>query len=442
MGYWRNLWGSVVGKSAGTTAANPAQWFVDWIRGDEDTVSGVSVTPEAAMRLAAVWACVRVRSEDIGKLPLLMYRRNPDGSKQRVDDHPLASVMQYQANDYQTAFEFRQLMQAWIDTRGNAYAFKELDDRGRVMALWPVNPQWVTILRWPAGQNAWEIFYLIHVPGPNGFTVTVPQEAILHVRGMTLDGFRGLSPISYHRETIGLGIAAQRYGSAFFGNGAQPEGAIKVPTTLSPEAARQLRASWEATHKGSGNSRKLAILDGGMEWQATAITNEDAQYISTRQMQNTQIYSLFRVPAHKVGDLSKATFSNIEQQALEYVSDCLMSEMVRWEQAIRRDLLLDQEKKRYFFEFNADSLLRGDLLSRSQAYASARQWGWLSVNDIRDRENMNRVQDGDIYLQPMNMQDAGAPPPEPAPAPALAPPEEAPAPAKPKPKRNGKDLHP
>jgi HK97 family phage portal protein len=400
--------------------ATSGQWFVDWARGGSDTLSGPIVSPETAMRYGAVFTCVRNRSEDIGKLPCLLYRRRPDGGKDRAIDHPLYSLIRERPNPFQTAFEFKQLLQAWCDLRGNGYALKQFDGRGRITALWPVNPRHVQVLRVP---GTWEVFYGITIP--NQPAVTLPAEAILHLRGMTVDGYCGLSPISYHRETIGLGIAAERYGAAFFGNSAQPRGALKFPGILDGKAADKLRADWENKYRGSENANRLAIFDGGMEWIQTGMNNADAQYIEARKFQNQQIFAMYRMPAHKAGDLDKATFSNIEQQALEYISDCLMTEMVRWEQTLARDLLLERERMEYFFEFLPDALLRGDLQSRYGAYATARNWGWLNVDEIRDKENMNPIPGGKgkIYLQPLNMSEAGVPQPQqlPKPAPASVP---------------------
>lgn len=386
---------------AGTT--DREGWFADWATGGK-SASGVAVSPETAMRQSMVWACIRVRSEDMGKLPCLMYERLPGGGKRRAAEHPAYRLIRDQPNPRMTAFEFRQLMQSELDLRGNALAVKEMDVRGELVALWPVLWQYVQVLRTPDGKD---LFYKIQLPGQTA--VTVPGEDVLHLRGLTLDGVVGVSPIQYHRETIGLALAVERYGAAFYGNNAQPMGALKVPGVMSPEAAATLRASWKEKHQGK---RELGIFDGGMEWVQTGMDNADAQYIEQRKFQNSDICRIYRMPPHKVGDLDKATFSNIEQQSLEYVTDCLLSEIVRWEQTLKRDLLTAEEKTVYFFEFLVDVLLRGDLKSRYEAYAIGRNWGWLCVDDILDRENMNPLPDGKgrIYLQPLNMTEAGAPP--------------------------------
>jgi HK97 family phage portal protein len=415
MGFWSRLFGGEKKETSSTDA--PERWFLDFFGGAE-TLSGERVTPDNSLKLAAVWACVRVRSEDVAKLPCILYQRLPDGSKQRAEGHPLYRLIKEKPNDRMTAFEFRQLMQTDLDLRGNALAIKEFNGRGRVTALWPVCWARVEVL---STVDQRDLFY--RVRDKNGKIIdTFPQEAVVHLRGMSLDGVIGLSPIAYHRETIGLALAASKYGSAFFGNNAQPKGGLKVAAKLDKAAADMLRDSWESKHRGVENSHRLAIFDGGLEYVQTGMDNTDAQYIETRGLQNSEIWRIYRMPPHKVGDLSKATFSNIEQQGLEYVTDCLMSELVRWEQTLKRDLLLDSEQDTYFFEFLVDALLRGDFKSRMDGYAIARNWGIFSADDCRDRENMNRLPDkvGQIYLQPLNMVPAGTPPAPPTPAAAKA----------------------
>jgi HK97 family phage portal protein len=389
-----------------STSTNPSSWFVDWVGGGESTLSGLRVTPESALRLAAVWACVRVRSEDVAKVPCLLYRRLPNGGKERATDHLLYSLINVAPNPRMTAFEFRQMMQAELDLRGNALAIKEFDLRGQITALWPIPWHWVQVLVTP---DMKDLFY--RVKFPYGVIETLPAEAVIHLRGMSLDGIIGLSPIAYHRETIGLAMAAEKYGAAFFGNSAQPRGAVKLPGVVPADTAKRLREDWEQKYRGVENAHKIAILDGSMEWVQTGLTNVDAEYIQTRAMQNREIWRIFRIPAHKVGDLERSTYSNIEQQALEYVTDCLMTEFRRWEQTLARDLLTTTEQQQMLFEFMPDALLRGDIKSRYDAYAVARNWGWLNVNEIRDKENMNGIGAiGNAFLEPLNMVEAGTRP--------------------------------
>ncbi len=415
MGLWSRIFGARLKET--TSTDNPANWFLDWAVGDGKSTAGVRVSPESAMRLSAVWACVRVRSEDVGKLPCHLYKRLAGGGKERAVDHPLYKLLNQRPNPRMTPFEFVQMMQAQLDLRGNALAAKELDARGRVIALWPWDWSRVTVYSTPDGKD---IFYQLSRKDGT-MTDKLPSEAVIHIRGMSLDGIVGLSPIAYHRETIGLAIAEQQHGAAFYGNNARPDGVLQVKRVLSAEAAKLIREQWEQKYRGSANAHRLAILDGEMEFKPTTMDHTDAQYIESRNFQNREIWRIYRVPAHKVGDLEKSTNNNIEQQALEYVSDCLLTELRRWEQALSRDLLTEVEQGQYFFEFLVDVLLRGDIKSRYEAYAIARSWGILNADEFREMENRNKIPDGkgEIYLQPLNMIEAGATPPSPGGAKAL-----------------------
>ncbi len=407
-------WTNPFRRKSGAATDSFSRFWLDLLDGNK-TAAGVPITVESALKQSAVWACVRVKQEDVAKLPCPLYRRLPDGKgKERATGHPAYALINSRPNRRDTAFDFRAFMQGQLDTRGNALAVKEFDARGQVVGLWPVSWTAVTLMSSADGR---ELFYRILLK--SGQQVTIPSEGVLHLRGLSLDGVTGLSPIAYHRETIGLAIAAEKYGAAFFGNSARPSGIIKVKQVLGLEATQALRSSWEERFKGDGNGG-TAVLDGEMDWTPISMDNTDAQYIETRVRSNQDIYRIYRMPPHKVGDLDKATFSNIEQQSIEYVTDCLMSELVRWQQTLNRDLLTEAEQKEYFFEFMPDALLKGDTLSRFQAYAQARNWGWLSVNDIRERENLNHIDQGDIYLQPLNMVPAGTIPDTSPPPPGAA----------------------
>lgn len=407
----------VLSRFRGKATGGPMAWFADLV-GDK-TASGESVTPDTAMRTAAVWACVNVRSEDTGKCDLYLYRRVGKSGREVVLDHPVAKLLAT-PNGRMTAFHFRQMLQAQVDLRGNAYAYKEMDEHGAIVALWPLDPSKVSVWKTKDGK---ELFYECELL--DGTRVKVPSEFILHLVGLTLDGCVGVSPITYHRETIGTAIAASKYGGAFFGNNAQPLGALQMEAVLSPEARNALRESWKERHLGK---RELAILDGGMKWASTGMTNEDAQYLDQLKFSNSQIWRLYRMPPHKVQDLEKATFTNIEHQSLDYVNDCLSAVLKRWTETLARDLLSEEERKTLYFEFDTEDLLRGDLKSRFEAFAIGMNWGILNANECRARLGENPRKDGNIYLQPLNMVEAGTEPEPPAPAePAAAPAPQEPA---------------
>lgn len=373
--------------------------------------AGVQVTPDSAMRSAAVWACVQAISQDCAKVRPMLKRRASDGSAQAVVNHPVAGLL-LRPNSWQTWFEYAQFQFVNKLLRGNAYAVKVRDRAQNVRALIPVRADEVSIYEGEGPDGAGELFYDIspqsdltrrRIGGAGRFSA----RDVHHIRGMSLDGICGLSPIGYAREGVGLALAAETFGAKLFGNGARPSGVIEVPEILSDDAVKRMKSSWEAAHAGVQNAHKTAVLEQGAKWRPLTMTSEDAQFLETRKFQVSDIARIYRVPPHKIGDLEKATFSNIESQSLEYYNDCLMPHFESFEQAMARDLLQDP---RLFIDHDVRQLLRGDIQGRFAAYATGRQWGWLSANDILKSEGDNPIANGDIYLQPMNMVPAGTEP--------------------------------
>jgi len=364
----------------------------------QPTAAGVSVSGEGALKYTAVLAAVRVLAESVATLPLLVYERLPgEQGKRRAPDFYLYELLHDKPNPYLNSFEFRELMQVHLLLWGNAYAEIESDSRGRIMALWPLVPGAMeTVSRGASG-----LVYEYRLP--DGTLKKIPGFALLHLRGLGTNGLTGLSPIGLARQAIGLGLAAEQFGAGFFGNGAQLSGILKHPLQLSDEAEKSLRESWQELYSGIGKAHRIAILEEGMEYERIGVPPEDAQFLETRKFQVTEIARIYRVPPHMLGDLDRATFSNIEHQSLEFVMHSLQPWLVRWEMAIAQQLMTAAERARYFPEFLVDGLLRGDIASRYQAYAVGRQNGWMSANDIRRLENMNPVEGGDVYLVPLNM---------------------------------------
>lgn len=384
--------------------------LAEMLGGGAATASGVNVTAETAMRVTAVLACVRVLSETLASLPLKVYRVLPDGGKEADRNHPLWALLHDQPNRWQTSFEFREMMVGHIALRGNAYA-QIVSTGGRGVAeLIPLHPDRVRPFWAPDGTRAYE-----YRPDVGGRKILLQGE-VLHIPGLGFDGLQGLDPISYAREALGLAIATEAFGARFFANDARPGVYLQHPTLVSEAAAARLKKSWEARHQGSANAHRVAVLEEGMTVAEIGVDPDHAQFLETRRFQIAEIARMFRIPPHMIGDLEKATFSNIEQQSLEFVMHTIRPWAVRMEQPIRRDLLTDAEKRTHVVEFDVNGLLRGDIKSRYEAFATARNWGWLSVNDIRRLENLNPIDQGDIYLQPLNMVEAGA---IPAPTPAL-----------------------
>lgn len=363
------------------------------------TPAGVTMTPDRAVQITAVFAAIRVLAEGLASLPLVVYRRLPGGGKERAVDHPLYDLLHNQPNPEITSFMFRETLQGHLCTFGNCYAEIETDGRGRIAALWPLQAS-ETEPRWVDGR----LYYVTTLPEKfNHERVGLPAERVLHIRGLSPDGLSGYSPIQLARRALGLAAAAEEYGSAFFGNGAQPGGVLEHPAHLSPEAHARLKTDWEVMHQGLENSHRIAILEEGMAYKQTSIPPEDAQFLETRKFQISEIARIYRVPPHMLADLDRATFSNIEHLSLEFVNFTLRPWMVRWEQEILRCLFTRDERKTYFAEFLVDGLLRGDIQSRYAAYHTAWQDGWINWNEIREKENLNPIPGGDTHYVPLNM---------------------------------------
>lgn len=381
------------------TLKDPA-WMLELGHG---TVSGVTVTPESAMRVTTVYACVKLISETIGTLPLHLYRR--EGRRKEVaTDHPLYELLHDQPNALMSAVQMREQMEAALLLEGNAYARVVRDNQGVVKEIIPIHPSRVRVRESKSGRN---LVYII-----DGGKERYLSGDIWHVTGFSLGGLMGVSPITYHRETIGLAMAAERHAAAVLGNNARPSGILSHPGELDDEAITQLKKSWQSAH-GGDNVGGVAVLEEGMEFKPLTMSMQDLQYIETRKLSRAEITALYRVPLHMVNDLERATFSNIEHQGLEFKNYTILPWAIRWEASIRRDLLLPEERKQYFARFNLEGLHRGDMRTRFAVYAQGIQWGIYSPNDVRDLEDLDPRDGGDVYLEPLNMQPSGDTPPDP-----------------------------
>lgn len=388
--------------------------LLDALSGGYNTAAGVPVTPESAMRLSTVSACVRLISESIGSLPLHVYQRTDERTRTKITGTPQYRLLHDEPNKLMTAFVFRETMAAHVLVWGNAYALVIRNRAGEPIELLPVNPQSVRISKEPTtGELAYDVSlsYEEHIGAQKIYRVN--QADILHVPGLAFNGITGISPIKYAAQSIGLALAAERYGAAFFGNGSIPAGVLEIAGKPNAEQQKAIAASWNAAYGGSGNSGKTAVLVDGAKFSKISISPNEAQFIETRKMQIGEIARWYRVPPHMIGDLERATFSNIEHQALEFVTHTLRPWLVRFEQEFNRKLFpssSDGQPSDTYAEFNVDGLLRGDIKARGDYYVRGRQWGWLSANDIRSKENMEPIEGGDTYLTPMNMVDAANPP--------------------------------
>ena len=373
------------------------------------TTSGKAVTERSAMQMTAVYSCVRILAEAVAGLPLHLYRYKEDGGKEKALDHPLYLLLHDEPNPEMSSFVFRETLMTHLLLWGNAYAQIIRIGKGEVFALYALMPNRMVVDRDIHGQLYYQYTRSTEeAPTMKGVTVNLPPSDVLHIPGLGFDGLVGYSPIAMAKNAIGMAIACEEYGAKFFANGAAPGGVLEHPGTI--KDPQRVRESWQSTFGGSGNSNKIAVLEEGMKYTPIGISPEQAQFLETRKFQINEIARIFRVPPHMVGDLEKSSFSNIEQQSLEFVKYTLEPWLVRWEQSIQRTLFSPEEKKRYFAKFNVEGLLRGDYASRMSGYATARQNGWMSANDIRELENLDRIpteDGGDLYLINGNMLPLG-----------------------------------
>lgn len=384
-------------------------WGSGWqalVNATSSTEANIRVDEMSSMQCSAVYAAVRLLSETVASLPLNVYERLSEG-RRVAEDHPVYDALQISPNDLCTPMVFRETMMVHSLLWGNGYAEIVRSPTSDAVELYLVEPWRVT----PKIQNG-RLVYIVRIGASEDGTITkqrtIDAADMLHIPCLGTNGVVGKSVISWARETIAVSLAADRFGSSFFGKSARPSGVLQHPGHLDEEGANRLRESWQNSYGGSSNVGKVAVLEEGMTFNSISIPPEDAQFLETRQFQVTEIARWFRVPPHMIGDLSHATFSNIEHQGIDFVVHSIRPWLVRLEQEFTRKLLSGP----FFCRHNVDELLRGDAATRFQVYATGRQWGIFSVNDCRKMENMNPLpgEQGDIYLIPANMMDAAASP--------------------------------
>jgi len=366
--------------------------------------SGKAVTERSAMQMTAVYSCVRILSEAVAGLPLHLYRYNESGGKEKAVDHPLYRLLHDEPNPEMSSFVFRETLMTHLLLWGNAFSQIIRNGKGEIIALYPLMPNKMTVDRDENGK----LFYSYQrsndeAIGESGRVILKPSD-VLHIPGLGFDGLVGYSPIAMAKNAIGLAIATEEYGAKFFANGAAPSGVLEHPGTLKDPS--KIREAWQSQFGGSQNSGKVAVLEEGMKYTPISISPEQAQFLETRKFQINEIARIFRVPPHMVGDLEKSSFSNIEQQSLEFVKYTLDPWVIRWEQSLSRALFNATEKNNYFFKFNVDGLLRGSYHERMQGYSVGIQNGFMSPNDVRELENLDLIPDelgGNSYMVNGNM---------------------------------------
>jgi HK97 family phage portal protein len=401
---------SIGGLRAQTKAPDDDFWYGPV---GSASAAGVSVTPETALQASAIWDGITMLARDVGSLPCQMFRWRADGGKERASQHPIADVLRYTPNRWQTAIDYWQTVMGHTLARGNHYSLIVPGARGYVDQLIPFHPDRVT----PKIEIVWQVlgnsprqfpipkFWYIYKPTDGGPDIVFSQDEVFHVRGYSIDGLIGVSLITYARESIGLTLATEQYGARFFGAGGKPPGALSHPSKLTTEAADRLKKRWEQTHSGLGNAHRVVVLEEGMSWINMGSTDKDAQFLETRQFQVEEAARWLNVPVSRLKRQGTQSYASAYMYELEYWQGSVRPWCVTLEQAIRRDLI--DADRTYFSEFLMDAVLRGDPTSRSGVYSSAIQNGWMTRNEVRGKENLNPLPGLDTPLEPRNMAPAG-----------------------------------
>lgn len=374
--------------------------------GTSNTASKIKVTPESAETLSAVYAAIGLLSETVAQLPLNLYERTETGSKIAAA-HPLNDLVSGSPNEENTSFVWRETMQAGTLGFGNGYSYiSRGQSTGMPKAIELLDPSNTRPARDARGK-------LVYVTTINGKDYTVPASDVLHVPARTRDGITGISPIRAHAETIGLGIAATKFGAEFFGNGASLGGVLEVEKGLGKDAKQALKTSWEKLK--AGGYQGVAVLEEGLKYRRIGIPPNEAQFLETRRFQVSEVARIFNIPPHMLRDLEKSSFSNISEQSIEFMRYSMTPWVIKWEQELNRKLLTQQDRVKYYFKFNINGLLRGTQKDRYESYQTGINSGFLSRNEARQYEDFNTVEGLDDYLVPLNMSPAGQEPEEESP---------------------------
>lgn len=376
------------------------------------STSGVAINPDSAMRIAAVYCAVRLLSETIAQLPIQAYRRKKSGNKEWLPDYPSQITLARTPNEVQTSFEWREMMMGHVLLRGNAYSRIVAGERGATTTLIPLHPGQMKVAMLENGRLRYEYRYA------DGGKDEFAQDEIFHLRGLSTDGVMGISPVATMRDPLGSAKASEEYGASFFGNSARPDGFLTTDAPMKDEAARQNRKMWEEVHQGSANAHRTAVLTGGLKWNTVGLNNQDSQFLETRKFSVVEIARAFRVPPHLIYDLERATFSNIEEQSLEYVTYSILPWIRRWEERINRDLITDPT---VYIKFSLEGLLRGNMQARAEFYSKLIQSGIFSLNQVLELEDMNPLpgKEGEAHwmqqqMVPIEILVEGPQKPEPA----------------------------
>lgn len=385
-------------RSSTSSLENPAQWLLDWFSG-RALASGVQVNPENAMGVSAIYACVKVIAEDIATMPFVFYENDGADARKEAIDHPLYEILGHEPNPEMDSGQFIEMLTGHVCLRGNAYAEVVRDANGNVQAMWPLHPQYVRPRRFEG-----ELVYEVTIPNPKAgeeFHRVLDRSRIFHLKGLSSDGVLGLSPVELHAESIGLSIALERHGAALFGNGAVVGGVLETEKPLTDKTYERLKKLIKDRHEGLDKAHRTLILESGLKWKQVGLQNDHAQFIDSRRLQIEESCRIFRMAQIMVSAQEKSSSwgSGIEQMQIGHVNFTLRPWAVRWERAVRTQLLLSEEKARYFARFRMQALMRGDNASRSAFYDKMMGMGAMSANDIRRNEDENPREGGNVYFR-------------------------------------------
>ena len=384
------------GLSSGVSRSTTEGWLTKLFGGGK-TLAGPRVNSDTALTISAVYRAVKIRSQTVGMLPLVMYKRKPGGGRERATKHPLYKLFKSGPNAQHTAFNFKRAMQANLDTRGNAYALIERGGNGVVTALRPLRADLVTVRR---NADTGDLFYDI-AGGDQG----IPARRMLHLRGFTLDGDLGLSPVGLAREGLALALATEQAGAEAFGKGVIPPMIISVKGNPDKEQRQNYRDGWVEMQAGQRNAP--AVVGEMVKAEVIPLNLEDMQFLASRKFQNTEVARWFDIPPHMLFELDRATFSNIEHQAIEFLLYCMQPQFTNWEEEMSKALLTPEEQEEYYFEFMTEALLRTDIKTRWEAWKLQRDAGAVNANEIRNAENREEYEGGNAFLEPSNMRRVG-----------------------------------
>lgn len=373
----------------------------DFLAGEERTLpEGVPISTKNAMGFSAVFACNRILSETLASCPIMLYEKDSDGNRKKISDCAEYEVLHYAPNPDMTPFQFKEFGMTNLNLGGNFIAQKIYNSYGEIIELRPI--AWDRV-RIDIEKGTGRLLYYI-----DRRAVPKTREEILHIPGLTLDGYIGITPLTYSSLTIDIGLSQDKFERNFYHNRASTSGIFEYPNELGDDAFKRLKKDIKKNYTGLSNAGVPMILEGGGKFKEITMKLTDAQFLESKRFRIEDVCRIFRIPLHLVQDLTRSTNNNIEHQSLEFIMYTMLPWFKRWEENLNLQLLSkESRRKNRYFEFNISGLLRGDVKSRYEAYSRGRQWGWLSVNDIRRLENLNPIPNGDIYLEPLNMKEAG-----------------------------------